>query len=404
MITYDIITVGGGIGGAVLARSLAEQGYRVLILERELQFKDRVRGEFVFPWGVAEAKQLGVYETLIQAGGHHPKFWTDYFGPDQLPPRDFETDTPQKVRGLCMYHPQMQETLLQAAEASGAEVRRGTRVSGVESGNKPKVMFDENGTQSVVSARFIIGADGRSSGMRKWGAFKTREDPRGNIFAGVLLDNVPASMDSSICMLNPFQTRTVSYFPQTESSGRAYLASPSKGGVRFSGNGDFELFLEECRRSGLADGILNGARQAGPLATFEGADTWVEHPYKNGIALIGDAAATSDPTWGQGLSLTLHDARILRDMLLSTGNWDAAGNAYAAAHDDYYARIKTTLSWFTHVFLQPGPDAEKLRERVLPQLETDPFFLPDTLIAGPDMAPPTEEHRLKLFGQRSLIE
>ena len=41
----------------------------------------------------------------------------------------------------------------------------------------------------------------------------------------------------------------------------------------------------------------------------------MEHPYRNGIALIGDAAATSDPTLGEGLSLTLRDPRRLHDSL-----------------------------------------------------------------------------------------
>jgi flavin-dependent dehydrogenase len=56
---YDIITVGGGLGGAALAKAMAERGCRVLVLERETRFKDRVRGEWLAPWGVAEAQTLG---------------------------------------------------------------------------------------------------------------------------------------------------------------------------------------------------------------------------------------------------------------------------------------------------------------------------------------------------------
>lgn len=113
-------------------------------------------------------------------------------------------------------------------------------------------------------------------------------------------------------MMNPFASRMVLYFPQAMNAGRAYLASRSEGGIRLHGSSDFELFLSECRHSGLAAGLLDGARQAGPLATFEGADSWVEHPYQDGIALVGDAAAASDPAWGQGLSLTLRDVRELK--------------------------------------------------------------------------------------------
>ena len=42
---YDLIVIGGGLAGAALAKPLAEAGLRVLILEREKVFKDRVRGE-----------------------------------------------------------------------------------------------------------------------------------------------------------------------------------------------------------------------------------------------------------------------------------------------------------------------------------------------------------------------
>jgi 2-polyprenyl-6-methoxyphenol hydroxylase-like FAD-dependent oxidoreductase len=292
----------------------------------------------------------------------------------------------------------MQEALLQAAGSAGAEIRRGVRVRQVEPGREPKVFLEADGDRVAVSARLIVGADGRSSMVRKWGGFRAHGDPPGNRFAGVLVENVPASAESSICMFNPFQSRMVLYFPQTESSGRAYLASRSEEGIRLSGNSQFEPFLQECTRSGLAAGLLDGARQAGPLATFDGADSWVERPYKDGIALVGDAAGTSDPTWGQGLSLTLRDVRELRNALLADENWDAASNAYAVEHDRYYEKVRTANSWFTQIVLEAGPEADALRARVLPQMVEDPSLLPDTHVAGPEMAPPTAEHEARIFG------
>jgi choline dehydrogenase-like flavoprotein len=40
----DVIVVGGGLAGSALATSLARQGRQVLVIEREIKFKDRVRG------------------------------------------------------------------------------------------------------------------------------------------------------------------------------------------------------------------------------------------------------------------------------------------------------------------------------------------------------------------------
>jgi 2-polyprenyl-6-methoxyphenol hydroxylase-like FAD-dependent oxidoreductase len=120
MATYDLVTVGGGVGGSALAKAMAERGYRVLLAEHQTQFRDRGRGEFVFPWGVAEAKQLGIYDDLVRAGGHHPTYWADYAGPEPLPRRSFAQEPPLHLPGLCIYHPAMQEALLRAARGRPA--------------------------------------------------------------------------------------------------------------------------------------------------------------------------------------------------------------------------------------------------------------------------------------------
>jgi 2-polyprenyl-6-methoxyphenol hydroxylase-like FAD-dependent oxidoreductase len=41
---------------------------------------------------------------------------------------------------------------------------------------------------------------------------------------------------------------------------------------------------------------------------FDGAFTWIDHPALGNCALIGDAASTTDPVWGNGLSRSLRDA------------------------------------------------------------------------------------------------
>jgi 2-polyprenyl-6-methoxyphenol hydroxylase-like FAD-dependent oxidoreductase len=74
---------------------------------------------------------------------------------------------------------------------------------------------------------------------------------------------------------------------------------------RLGGAADLPGFVEYCIESGTPDRWFSGIELAGPLATFEGADTWVDHPYRDGVALAGDAAASSDASFGCGLSLTL---------------------------------------------------------------------------------------------------
>src|SRR5262245_35369338 len=119
---YEIITVGGGLGGSALAKVMAEHGARVLVLERERQFKDRVRGEQMHPWGVAEAKALGIYKVLHTTCGHELPWWDTYRGPEQTTHRNLVATTPQQAPEFSFYHPAMQEVVLQAAADAGAEV------------------------------------------------------------------------------------------------------------------------------------------------------------------------------------------------------------------------------------------------------------------------------------------
>ena len=76
---------------------------------------------------------------------------------------------------------------------------------------------------------------------------------------------------------------------------RAYLVQTKATSIRLQGAADIPRFIEESVRSGAPAEWYTGAKAVGPLATFDGADTWVEHPYKEGLVLIGDAAASSDP-------------------------------------------------------------------------------------------------------------
>jgi 2-polyprenyl-6-methoxyphenol hydroxylase-like FAD-dependent oxidoreductase len=67
--TADVAIVGGGIAGGALAVRLAGAGLAVTVLEQSVEFRDRVRGETVFPWGYAELARSGLLEIAMRAEG-----------------------------------------------------------------------------------------------------------------------------------------------------------------------------------------------------------------------------------------------------------------------------------------------------------------------------------------------
>ena len=87
MQSYDIITVGGGLGGSALAKVMAERGARVLVVERETHFKDRVRGEALAPWGVENVRRLGLFDCLVEHG-NMLRYWRMFLGGAEVGKRD----------------------------------------------------------------------------------------------------------------------------------------------------------------------------------------------------------------------------------------------------------------------------------------------------------------------------
>src|ERR1700740_1130813 len=176
---FDVVTVGGGLGASALAIAMARSGARVLVLEKETKFRDRVRGEAVAPWGVAEARDLGIADVLLQTCATEVPFLETGFGP-----RNLVETTPQKEPMLTYCHPEMQEALLAEGEGAGVEVRRGVTVESVElrGSSKPLATVSTRNGKSEqpveqIKARLVVGADGRGSAVRKWTGFALEKLP-----------------------------------------------------------------------------------------------------------------------------------------------------------------------------------------------------------------------------------
>jgi 2-polyprenyl-6-methoxyphenol hydroxylase-like FAD-dependent oxidoreductase len=396
MKSYDIVTIGGGLGGSALAKAMAERGYRLLVVEGATAFKDRIRGDQMASWGAVEAKELGIYDLILESNGNEMVWWDMYLGSGRIGHRDLTATTPSGLPNLSFFHPEMQEALIAAAETAGAEVRRGARVKAAKPGDDPEVTIEWDGGSETVSCRMVVACDGRSSGARRWCGFQTRRDEDRLQIAGLLFDGMEIEADTARLCFNIVKGQNALLFPQGGGRVRSYIASWKALHPRLQGEAAKASFVEEAKKVGIPGELFEGAEPVGPLATFDGADEYVEHPYRDGIALIGDAAASSDPAWGQGISLTLRDVRTLRDKFLETEDWHAAGDAYAAAHDEYYGRLHTFEDWLTKLMYEPGKVGIRRRRRLMTgEVNLDEF---DPFQSGPESSEPDAATREAVLG------
>ena len=405
---YDLVIAGGGLAGSALATVMARSGHRVLVLERETRFRDRIRGELLLPWGSREARRLGLYDGFVATCALERLSCSTVI-PAPRPPPDLKATTPEGSCCLTLPHPAMQETLISLAQAAGAVVLRGTALDHVTPGAPPLAAVTIGGATRQISSRLIVLAEGRESRLRRALGFEVNGDPEFILIGGMLLrganeigrriEGNDSTMRAVHSLYDPAGLRYVIALTVADRLSRVYLIHHKDMlPRRLSGARDLADAIEHLRAAGAPARWFEEIELAGPFATFDGSPRWVENPYRDGVVLIGDAAGATDPTWGEGLARTLRDVRLLRDHLLSDDNWDRMASAFAEDHDAFFGRMLRLGRMRGELMFTLGPDADARRKRALAAHKADPSALPDTLGYGPD-APCDDAAKARYFGE-----
>jgi 2-polyprenyl-6-methoxyphenol hydroxylase-like FAD-dependent oxidoreductase len=404
----DVAIVGGGIGGSSLAGFLARTGRTVLVLERERTFADRVRGEWIAPWGVTELRTLGLYDRFLAAGAHHLSRHIGYdelLAPEQAETRSLPLPllTPGIPGPLCLEHVVMQNESLAAAVEAGADVRRGVNGVEVRAGAHPEVTFTHEGSVETVAVGCLVGADGRTSTVRRQLGLVLEEGPLDHLIAGLLIEGAegwPEDLQAGgqagdICYL---------IFPQGAGQIRLYADFAADQRGRFSGKDGAQRLLAAFAMPCVprSDAIA-GARPIGPCRAYPSQDAWLDAPVVDGAVLIGDAAGYNDPIIGQGLSITLRDARMVGEILAAGGPPHVAAFApYAEERRERMRRLRAAALFMTDLNARFGPEAHARRARALERIAADPTIMAPLIAVyvGPDALEPAffeDAHRERVF-------
>jgi len=389
-VVESVVVVGSGIAGSSLAYALVTAGVDVAVLEASVEFEDRVRGESMHVWGVAEARELGVEGVLLAAGAHVAPMWKQYVQGEPQP-----TEVPMSIMlpgidgTLNLQHPVACQALLDAAAAAGATVERGVTDVKVSPGPPVAVAYRVDGGDREVVADLVVGADGRASTVRKQAGIALERDKAISYLAGLLLDGLDDVQDDHDAIVCEGDLEFL-LFHQGNGRARAYIACGLSGQRRFAGAASVSNFLATTRMSTYPwSAAVSAATPAGPCATYAGDDTWTATPYAEGVVLVGDAAGHNDPIIGQGLSIALRDARSVRDIVLSTSRGQLDFRPYAEERVERMRRLRliADVSAVTHV--EDGAENRAARRAYFRQKMAD--FAPDVfpLVVGAFVGPET---------------
>lgn len=167
---YDVIVVGGGPSGSIAARSAAEQGVSVILLE-----KDRDVG---YPVRCGEAISKAGVEEFIKPD---PKWIAATISKFSFnAPNGTEVIIDFGEAGYVLERRIFDYELARTAADAGSKILTRAYVNGLifENGKVAGVKYEYRGEQKELKAKVVIAADGVESRVGRWAGLTTHIDIR----------------------------------------------------------------------------------------------------------------------------------------------------------------------------------------------------------------------------------
>ena len=326
---YDLIVIGGGPAGSTVATLVAEQGHRVLLLEREAEPKFKI-GESLIPATYWTFKRLGMLEKLRKS--HFPQKYSVQFysrtGKASSPFYFFQTNPHESAVTWQVLRSEFDEMLLDNAKEKGVEVQRGIRVREVlfEGDTATGVVVqDVNGIRETLNATVIADSTGQRSLIGRQLNLNTVEPnlKMASLFThyegghrdegideGATLILHTAEKDSWFWSIPlPYDRTSIGVVGELD-----YLLQN-----RRDANGRLDtqqIFIEELKKCPALKGRLEGAKQLFPIQTTKDFSYRASRIAGNNWVLVGDAFGFLDPVYSTGLFLALKSGEMAADAII----------------------------------------------------------------------------------------
>jgi 3-(3-hydroxy-phenyl)propionate hydroxylase len=388
-----VIIVGGGPAGMAAALFLVAEGVPVAVLERGVERHSDPRAATYHPPTLEMLEPSGVTAELHQRGIVARRWQYRDRREGLVAELDLELlrgETRYPYRLQCEQHKLVAMMERRVAASPLAQIRHGAEVIGVEQDEHSvaALVQDAGGVRERIAGRYLVGADGGRSLVRKSQGigFEGFTWPERFLVITTAFDFEPLGFAYSSYTMDPVEW-TATFKVPGEGRGLwrcVFPADPQE---------DERELLDHTHAQRRLQGFVAHAMPYEIVHTnLYSVHQRVATCYRAGrVLLAGDAAHVNNPLGGMGLNFGIHDAHDLAGKLARV--W--RGDAPADLLDHYDRQRRTVAERFLqaqsienkHTLEERDPAAREARKAEMRRIAADPelarrFLLRTSMIEG----------------------